>query len=233
MRVLVAAVALMLCACFCVSCASYVKGTASTAATTAVSTVTDPQSKKELDALVTSVVDTARDQALGPDTQAKLTALVQALGAQLQVLVKTLAAELRAELLSTRDAALDWTLHDQVGKLREELLGEETRRLLAKLLADLLADAGPLREQLVGAPLRQDADALLADVGPRLDALVQSALSKARADADAEIAKYKLLLAAAGLVLVGVLVVAVFLVRSHRKIIDALLAQQRRERDGP
>ena len=44
---------------------------------------------------------------------------------------------------------------------------------LAKLLAEFLADAGPFREQLVGAPLRQDADALLADVGPRLDALVQ------------------------------------------------------------
>ncbi len=232
MRALVAAVALTFCVGFCVSCASYVNGTASTAATGAVSAVTDPQSKAELDALVTSVVGTARDQALGPETQAKLTALVQALGAQLQALVKTFGDQLRAELLSTRDAALDKTLHDQVSTLREELLGAETRRLLAQLLAEILADAGPLREQLVGAPLRKDADALLADVGPRLDAAVQASLSKITAAADAEVAKYKLLLAIAGVLLVGVVGAAIYLVRSHRKIIEALLAKQSRERDA-
>jgi hypothetical protein len=223
LRALLAAL-LLLCS---VSCASYVKGTSSTATTSAVATLTDDQSKKEFDALVTSAVAAARDQGFGPETQARLAAIVRALGEQLKALASALGDQLRAQLLSTRDAMLDQTLDKGVVRLREELLGAETRQLLQQLLSEIVASAGPLREQLVGAPLRDDADALLADIGPRIDAAVQASLAKIQADANAEIAKYKLMLAASGVVLLIVVVGAIYVVRSHRKIIDSLLASRK------
>jgi len=229
MRRLLAASALSCCL-FCVSCASYVKGTTSTATTSAVTALTDDQSKKEFDALVSSAVAAARDQGLGPETQARLAAIVQALGEQIKTLVNDLGNQLRAQLVSTRDAAFDKTLDSDVAKLREELLGAETKQLVQQLLSELVASAGPLREQLVGAPLRADADALLSEVGPRIDAAVQTSLTKIRTDADAEITKYKALIAVIGVLLLIVVGAAIVIVRSHRKMIDTLLADRESHR---
>jgi hypothetical protein len=219
-------VALVLAALTCVSCVSYVKGAASTAATGVVATVTDDQSKKELDALAASVVGTARDQALGPVTQAQMAVLVRAvvlqLQAQLQIAVKALGSELRGELAS----ALDGQFKDQLAQLREALLGADTRQLLAQLLAEIVDAAPQLREQLVGAPLRQDADALIADVGPRIDASVQTSLAAARADAAADLSKYKWLLGVSCVLLVVVVFAAAYIDRGRRKVIVALRAHR-------
>ncbi len=199
----------------------------SSATTTAVDAATSPAAEKRYSDIAVSVVGAARDKVLDADTTRESKALVSALG-----------SELRAQLLTTRNALLDKTLQTEVSGLRTSLLGAETKRLLRELLDEVLGpttqlELGTLREELVGAPLRASTDALVDEVVARLTSKVDASVAQAKADAATEVTKYKtvaIAVTAAAVVLLGALGVAVHLVRSHQALLRTVL--DRLERQG-
>ena len=197
-------------------CAPYVQSVSRSATAGAVDGLTSPEATWKLDGLSAEAaaagVAGAREEAFGPATMAEVRALVASLG-----------ASLREQLVLTRDGLLDETLRAEIAKLRLELLGPETRKLV-------LALAEEVREELLGAPLRADVDALLVDATPKIADLVtkavQAALAPVKADASAEAEKYKTVaigLGVSALALTAALGATVYLVLSHRKLLAALL----------
>jgi len=193
-------------------CAPYVHDLSQTSASGYVDGFTSRESTDKLDALAASATAAARNKALGPATKADLQALVTAMG-----------ATLREQLVLTRDDLLDKALRVEIAKLRAELLGPETRKLVLALVDEV-------REGLAGAPLRADVDALLVESTPKIAALVteavKAALAPVKADADAEASKYKTVaigLGAGGAVMLLALGVSLFELRRHRNLLAALL----------
>jgi hypothetical protein len=142
----------------------------------------------------------ARDEALGPATDIDLQAIVRDTGA---------------------------TTRQQLSAAEDELQG----RLLDALGPATEARVAALREQLVGAPLRADLDALIDQETPRLAAALQGAIAQSvqasLAPVKAEEERWRPIAWAfaigSAFLLVG-LVFAVIVLRSHRKVIEALAA---------
>ena len=190
------------------------------AATGAVNGVTSDDSKKKLDTLVTDATKAARDEALGPDTDAKLQKLVTDTGATTKTQLEALTLVLQQRLRQTVRLSLD------------ELGSPKT-----------LQDADKLREELVGGPLQQDLNNLIDAAAPHLAAAVQQSVqssltpiktaeSTLKTDADAEAAKWKPIAIAFAIgcaLLVVVLVFAYLLLRHHRQVIDTLVRAQTKQ----
>ncbi len=203
---------------FCCGCGSYFTGWGHDAASGALGAVTSQEAEQKLNALTTGAVKAARDEALGPATDADLQKLVRNMGtatrAQLDEMVQEVTATLQAKLREMLRGAID------------EALGATT-----------LKRVGGLREELAGSPLQRDLDALIDSASPHLTKAVQEAVqasiapikievSTLKTDADAEVAKWKPL--AIGFAvgcgcLVICLIFGAFTLRSHRQIIEKLL----------
>lgn len=210
-------------------CGGAVNSDVSSATTTAVDVATSPAAEKKYSDLAVSVVGAARDKMLDADTTRESKALVSALG-----------GELRAQLLTTRNALLDKTLRSEVTVLRTSLLGAETKKLLRALLDEVLGPAtqlelGALREELVGAPLRASTDALVDEVAARLTSKVDASVAQAKADAATEVTKYKTVAIAVAVAAIGLLLalgVAVHMVRSHQALLRTVLDRLERQDRG-
>ena len=179
-----------------------------------------PASKKKITDLAIAVTGAARDKALDADTTRESTALIRALS-----------AEVRAQLIATRDEMLDKKFRAEIAALRTEMLGEATRKLLRAMIDEALGpmtrgEVGLLREEAAGAPLRKSVDDLLDEASPHLTTALQASLASVKKDAEADAEHYKMVavvLAAAMVVMVGALGVAVHLVRTHRTILKSVL----------
>jgi len=214
MRLLVIALLLL------TGCAGSLQNAGASAATGAVDAIDTPATKKKLDDLAASAAGAARDKALDADTTKAVAALVAGAGTQV-----------RADLVATRDALLDRKLQAELAALREQAIGAGARAEVRQLVDETLgpatqAQAAALREQLAGAPLRADFDQLLDQAGAHLGSLADTEIARARAAADAEIAKYRILafvLAGAAVVMLVGLLLAAHTARSHRLMVKALL----------
>ncbi len=204
----------------CCGCGSYFTSWGHDAATGAIDAVTNDNARKRVAALTTDAVKAAREEALGPTTDAELQRLVTAAGdtakAQLNTMVVQLTATLQVQLRQMVRAAIN------------EALGTTT-----------LKEVGALREEVAGPPLQKDIDALIDSASPHLTQAVQQAIqtslaplkievSTLKTDADAEAAKWKPIAIGfaigCGFLLIG-LIFGVYVLRSHRRIIESLLAQ--------
>jgi hypothetical protein len=198
-----------------VSCAPNLTNLGHEVGAGAVQAVTDDATKARLADMAQSATQAARDEALGPTTLAKL-----------HVLTLQTGQDLRLQLAQTT-SELDLTpLREQV----RQAVRIEVDEALGPLT---LQRVGALREELVGAPLRSDVAQLLDESSPRLTAIVRDAVTAAevaavapiKADADREAAKWRPIAVTfavgTGLLLVC-LVVAVIVLRTHRRAIRAL-----------
>ena len=184
------------------------------AAAGAVDEITSADTTKRISALAAeaakSASDSARESLLAEATDLAVARIVASAGAATDAQVTLLGAHVRTMLRASID----------------EALGGKTK-----------AGVAALREQLAGAPLRADVDALIDAAAPHLAQAVQQAvagalvavqadLAKAKAEGDSEAAKWRPIAIAfaigAGFLLVG-LVLAVFLIRGHQRTIAALV----------
>jgi F0F1-type ATP synthase membrane subunit c/vacuolar-type H+-ATPase subunit K len=196
----------------CTGCASYFTGMGQNAATGAVNGITSDDSKKKLDGLASAATKAARDEALGPTTDADGQKLITDWGAALRGQLNTLITkELQDKLRETIRQAID------------EALGKRT-----------LKDVDALREELVGPPFQKDLDDAIDSAKPHLSSAVQDALqtslgtikvdlSNVQTQADQEAAKWKPIAIGFAIgtgFLLLCLIFAVILIRGHRKMID-------------
>jgi len=174
----------------------------------------------ELSTLTKDLVASARNEALGTETNK-----------QLQVLLTNAGETANVELIKLF-VVLKKQLQLMVRESIDQALGDQT-----------LAEIAVAREQLVGEPLRNDLDLAIDEITPQLDQAVQSVVNasamalKEQADAEvlkvnAEEAKWKSIAVAfvigSGFLLVGLILgLLLFLSheRSHLKIIEALTAK--------
>lgn len=196
-------VALVVLALSLLGCGGAIAASAHDATQSVLATFDAAASKKEIDDVATSAGAAAgtamRDEALSPETTARLNAL---------------AAVLRAELVATRDQVLDATLRAELRQMRDALLvGLDAQvRVIVRAAVDealsgvTVAELGAMREQMVGAPLRADLDAATADL--------RTQLTTVRADADAEVARYRVLM-----IVVGIAAAVMFVLHVRREIL--------------
>lgn len=137
--------------CFACGCNGGVGAPVRDATSTAVLTLDSPASKQELDdaakSLATSATDAARDEALSDATTAKLRALLRQLIADLHAELSRILADLQA----------------QAPKIVRDSVDES-------LNAQTLSELAAAREELVGAPLRADLDALVDEAAAKIRA---------------------------------------------------------------
>jgi hypothetical protein len=179
----------------------------------AMQEATSDASKKKLTELATSAVQGARNEALGSTTQADIDKLVVSIGDSVRAQLNTLiTAQLQAEL------------RQLVVVIVNDLLGANT-----------LHKADELREELVGAPLQKDIDALIAIEVPKITIAIEHSIQTPLAPivntVDQEAAKWKPIavgFAVGSGCLLLCLVFALLIIRSHHNTIVKLL----RERPG-
>lgn len=182
-------------------CAGYVAQTSQQAAAGAVAGATTGQAATDIDRLAASATAAARDEVLGPATDALLQKIVADVGAEVR---RQVAAVLTREL---------------VRALVDEALGRQT-----------LEEVDQLRETMFGQPLQTDVDAVIADAIPRLaqalQTQLQSTITPLRVEADQEAAKWRPVAygfaAGSALLLVGLVV----LLHHHRKVLETMKGLQ-------
>jgi hypothetical protein len=193
----------------CAGCGSYYTTSGHAAAQGALDDLTSPDAGARYAAVASEATRaaavTAREELIGPATRADATALVKAAGGELRVQLNASGKVLRDELLRS--------VHGALG---------------AKTLKDVAA----LREELAGAPLQADVDALVDSAAPHLAAAITTALSKVvvpvQAAADAEAARWKPIAVAFAIgcgLLLACLGFAGWLIRGHQRTIRALAAR--------
>lgn len=180
-------------------CGSYFTNAGHDLTAGAMQEATSDTSKHKLTELTTSAVRGARDEALGSTTDADLRKLVASLGASLQIQLKVIVAQ-----------------------VLDELLGTNAKNKIAGL-----------REELVGAPLRADLDSLIAEEVPKLTLQLETSIKAPIApivkEVDQEAMKWKPIAIGFGVgggCLLSCLVVALFIIRSHHKMLVALLKER-------
>lgn len=205
----------------CCGCGSYFTNMGHNAANGALDAVTSDDAKKKLAGLTTEATKAARDEALGPDTDAKL-----------QKLITDAGVTTRAQLEQLITDALQERIRKTVRIAVDEVGSPKT-----------LSDADTLRERLVGAPLQKDLNDLIDAAAPHLAAAVQQSVqsslqpikaeeSSIKTAADAEAAKWKPIaigFAVGSGFLVVCLVFAYLLLRHHRQVIETLVAARKPE----
>jgi hypothetical protein len=204
-------------------CGSYFTGVGHDAASGALGVVTSDDAKKRLSNLASEATKAARDEALGPDTDAKL-----------QALIKNLGLTTRTELDSLITASFREQIRLLIRMAIDEALNQQSLQRL-----------GTFREELVGTPLQMDIDALIDSATPHLTQAVQSALQTAvqqtiqtsvvplENTADKEAAKWKPIIIAfaiSSFFLVVCLIFSAHTIMSHRKVIESLLKDRKPEK---
>ena len=215
---LVLLLALGLCGCG----STYFTGLGHDAAQGALNAVTSDAAKKQLSGLSTAATKAARDEALGPTTDAELQKLVLSTGKTTRAQVDELVAGLITEALQAK-------LKQTVRQAIDEAFGKTT-----------LKEAAALREELVGTPLQQDLDHLIDAAAPRLAKAVQQAVqasvapltkdaNQLKTEADQEAAKWRPVAigfaVGAGILLIC-LIFSAFVILNHRRVIEALAKQR-------
>ena len=208
-------------------CASYYTASGRAAAEGALDDLTGPDAGARYAAVAAETTRAAgaaaRSELLGLETQVAATALIKTVGdtakSEVAGVVRAAGGGARAELLKERTDLLK-----TVRLALDEALSKETLREVAAL-----------REELAGAPLQDDLDAIVDSAAPHLAVAVTTALGKVvlpvQAAADAEAAEWRPV-AIAFAVGCGLLVVCLgfagWLIRGHQQTIRALAAGERR-----
>ncbi len=218
---------ILLVAILCCGCGGYFQGIGHDMAVGAVNQITTDDSKKALAGIATEATKAARDEALGPTTDADIQKLIKDTGATTRSELEMIIVDvLKARLKEALRAAID------------EALGKKT-----------LSEADTLREELVGKPAQDDVNALIDAASPHLAAAAQQAVQAAlqpiksesdnlKIQADAEAAKWKPIaigFGVGGACLLICLVVLVLALRSHRQVIEGhqrVIASLIKQRDG-
>jgi hypothetical protein len=215
-----------------VGCASTFTGWGHDAAKGALDATTDDDAKKKL----SGVVGAARDEGLGPNTDAEIRTLetnaIATARAQIDLFiteeVKKLGPMIQAAVRRTIDEALGPSTQKEIGTAREALVGPP-----------LIADADNLREELFGQPLQKDLTALgpviQQTVHNAVTQAVQDALSPIQTAANQEAAKWKPIaigFAVGTACLLITLIVLVYVLRSHRQLINVMLEERKRYTQG-
>ncbi len=214
-----AVLATLLLACGCAGCGSVLASAGRNTAVGALDAVTDKAATERLEALAAATAKAARDEALGPATVAAAEKLVAVAGVSVQRAIDNLATDtLQTKVRRAVRAAMD------------EALGRYT-----------LQEASALREEMAGMPLQRDLDALIDAAAPHLSIVAKQVVESALQGAIIELAPLKkegdeeaerwrpiaLGFAVGCACLMVCLAFAVFAVRSHRQVIEKLLAQRR------
>jgi hypothetical protein len=202
-------------------CSSYYAASGRSAAQGALDDLTGPDAGARYAAVATEATRAARDELLGPVTRADATALVHAAGQQAQVEVSGVVGA-AGEAAALHLAAITRAESRELRLTIDEALGGATLR-----------DVAALREDLAGAPLRADVDALVDSAAPHLAAAITTVLSKVvvpvQAAADAEAGKWRPI-AVAFAVGCGLLLLCLgfagWLIRGHQATIRALAARR-------
>ena len=129
----------------------------------------------ELDTLVNGIVDNVRKNALGEQTTEKIDSLLEVVTVKLQNKADSLTSSVRDSLLSEYTALKVKRIVLEAGdglettasNLREQLIGERTKYLVAQIRSDLLGDSTILavsrvRNELLGEQTKAMVDSLLA-----------------------------------------------------------------------
>lgn len=202
------------------SCSPTLTNAGRSATTGAVEGVTSDASTKRIDKLAGSVVDTARDEVLGPQTDTDLTRIIAtantAIEADLETDVRALTLRLQRELRRTIRTSIDEALNDTT-----------------------FEEVDDLRDEVTGAPLRENTNALIDSAAPHLATAIQVALKplqdslqadvqdirSLKTDADAEARKWRPIaigFAVGAALLAAALAFAVTLVRRHKRTIATM-----------
>jgi hypothetical protein len=126
----------------------------------------DPAAKKEIDDLVTSAAISGRDVVLGEKTHDWIVRLETDLLLELRRELKLLVVESKEEVLRDLDA--------------------QVKKIVSAAVASV--PLNDVREQLVGAPLRQDLRLALTDLDPQLQDMIRRASANAATGASGVIA---------------------------------------------
>lgn len=210
-------------------CGSYFTEAGHDAATGAVGGVTSPDATKRLSDLTAAATKSARDELLGPNTDAELRALLERLDPEIQKLLRDTAATAREQLNTLITQELEARVRQLLRSSIDEALDAKT-----------LGEANALREELVGTPLQKDLDALIDAAAPHLSAALaqavqtslaplQSDLGKIKVDADTAAQKWKPIaigFAVGTGILLICLVLAVLVIRSHHRMIATLMRER-------
>jgi len=202
------------------------------AVTGARDALAESETEKALLKLEKGLIDSAREGAIGPETQAKLQQLLDASFATL----RTNAVETRESLLGKglsqdidrlRENALGSKTTAKVHELKAELLGEDTNARVKALVDSALSNEtlDRVRERLVGAPLDKSLNELLTHAAATLKVELPGILSPLGDQLKtAENRVFGLLVALA--IVVGLVVtlvaVALYYLRKHRRIIRVI-----------
>lgn len=201
-------------------CSSYYAASGHTAAAGALDELTTPDAGARYAALAAQAAGAARNELLGPRTTAAATELVRTVGDAAQIEVST-AVDTAGQAAEEHLSAI---LRSEQGELRQTVRLVIDEALSEKTLKEIAA----LREELAGAPLQADADAL----APHLASAITTALGKVvlpvQAAADAEAARWRPI-AVAFAVGCGLLLLCLgfagWLIRGHQQTIKALAAR--------
>jgi hypothetical protein len=208
MRSIVLFLALLFC-----GCSPYFTGVGHDLTAGAMQEATSTASKKALTELTVSAMQGARNEALGTTTQADLKALTSGLG-----------DDIRAQLNGLITAELTTQLRQLIRTLIDEALGVTT-----------LQEVGALREELVGTALQQDIDAIITSEVPKLTQSLQHnikvSLAPIETTADNDLAKWKPIAIGfaigSGLLLICMVIGLVLVLRSHQKVLEAVMRREK------
>ena len=203
----------------CCGCGTYFTGLGHNVATGALDEVTGDAGTKRLTDLEKKVVTTARDEALGPTTDAELQKLITDTGI-------TTRAQLNELIAGLITSALQEKLRETVRIAVNEALGSTT-----------LKEVATFRETMVGMPLQKDLDDLIDSASPHLTRALSAAVHQAvqqaitvsiapiKTDVDQEAAKWKPIAigfaVGCGLLLIG-LIFGGYVLWNHAKVIKRL-----------
>lgn len=206
----------------CQGCAPLLSGASHDATSGVVSDLTSPATEKRLGVLAATATSAARDEALGPKTQAEASALVAALDPEVQKLVAHTGAGARAQVDALVAGLVETRVRQAVRIAIDEALSPATE-----------LEADDLREQLLGAPLQKDVNAAIDSASPHLAsavaAAVKAGLAPVNADASRQEAKWEPIAVGLG---VGVglffvcLLLAAWVIHTHHGVIAALMKER-------
>jgi hypothetical protein len=192
----------------------------------------ESETEKALLKLEKAMVDSAREGAIGPETQAKLQQLLDASF----VTLRTNAVQTRESLLGEglskdvarlRDEALGAKTSAQIHDLKDEILGEDTNTRMKALVDSALSNESldRIRERLVGAPLDKSVNELLKHASVTLKSELPNVLDpvlKALGTAENRVFGLLVLLVVIVGAVVTLVAVALFYFRKHRRIIRVI-----------
>jgi hypothetical protein len=201
---------------FLCSCGGTFTNAGHDAAQGVVQDITSADSEKKLQALVDQLVNSAREDLLGPKTDAEIQALIKSAG------------------VTTRSA-----LEDLISKYLRERLTRLVRTVMDEALGTTtIGEVDTLREHLVGQPLQDDLDKLVAHEVPNIQNAVHTAIqnelgplktdvASLKTQADSEAAKWKPVAIGFAVGTLLLLVCVILVIREIRH-----LAEKHRGQDG-